>query len=494
MTGDSEITGFIKKKGVDAAVKQFGQEAVDADGKLVGKKWVPNAAAPKSIDMTNPASSFETAQKESLEVAKQTQEQANARAAASEAAAKPAEEVAKPAATAATPAPRTLPANAPPVEQMRNLAEQWGVPHEGLSDLELFDAIDAKGAELRKTNGPTTFEAPAKPPIGTTIRQRRKPGDVVEGDNVPGEDGEVFPPIPDHMKDSAGELTTEVTPPPKGPAKLTPGTGRMSGVSSSTAAKPAPEGVVTSSNGKPRVVDGTKESKPVPPPAPAASTTHIPSVRARQVSDEPKFKEDADWMKPYVDEDGNTARLPTTDEDVVTFDPNLPEPPPGPTLIDRIIGPKDKRWGNVARIAGIAAVPPIAGMVLGERDAKTEPSSYNDAVFGDSSQDVPPRRQAPAPAPAPQESEPAAAGGSPEADYGESVFGEEAAAAAPQLGGADGEQLARAWAQTRSSDCPACSSRSLPPACTGTGSTAQRIERTRCPFLLPHTPAACRTI
>jgi hypothetical protein len=213
------------------------------------------------------------------------------------------------------------------------------------------------------------------------------------------------------MNESAGELTTEVTPTPKGPSTFLPGAGRMPGASGSVDAKPAREGVITSSAG---------------------------TARVQESGGEPKFDEDADWTKPYVDEDGNTSRLPTTDEDVVTFDPNLPEPPPGPTLIDRIVGPKDKRWGNVARIAGIAAVPPLAGMVLGKRDDNTESSSYNDAVFGDSSQDVPPRR--PDPAPEPQESEPARAGGSPAADYGESVFGGEAAAAVPRLGGAAGEQ------------------------------------------------------
>jgi hypothetical protein len=319
MTGDSEITGFIKKKGVDAAVKQFGQEAVDADGKLVGKKWVPSAAAPKSIDMTSPASSFETAQKESLEVAKQTQEHANARAAASEAAAKPVEEVSKPADAAAKPAPRTLPANAPPVEQMRNLAEQWGVPHEGLSDLELFDAIDAKATELRKTSGPTTFEAPAKPPVGTKIRHRNKPGDVVEGDNVPGEDGEVFPPIPDHMRDSAGELTTEVTPPPKGDPVLKPGTGRMPASSSSTAGKPKPEGVITSSAGTARVIDGTKEKAPAPPEAPAPSTTHVSNAQeattvepAKAWEVDHKLREDAAQYDPTADVTGPLDGVPET--------------------------------------------------------------------------------------------------------------------------------------------------------------------------------------
>jgi hypothetical protein len=395
-SGDSEITAYIKKKGRDAAVTQFGEEAVIADGKLVGNQWVPNAApAPKSIDMTSPASRFETAQKESLEVAKQTQEHAAARAAASEAAAKPVEPAAKPATAAATPAPRTLPADAPPAEQMRNLAEQWGVPYEGVSDLDLFDALKKKSEELRKTHGEEPFSSGEVPPF-TKRKMRNGPGDVAEGANQPGE----LPSVPPELQQSVGELTAEVrepAPQEPGPAVLMPGTGRMPSTSSSTLEKPAPKGRVTSSSGKPRVVDGAKESAPVPPPVPPASTTHIPNLPSHRVKSsetKPKYEEEADWLKPYVDEDGNTARLPAADEAVVPFDGDFPEPKA-----------KKPTRGNLAVGAGLAAVGGAAAAGLGgaavEHWGPVQSPAPVDAGWPDALDDKPAPRPAP-PAKAPQ--------------------------------------------------------------------------------------------
>jgi hypothetical protein len=444
MTGESEITGFIKKNGLGAAVKQFGQEAVDADGKLVGKKWVPNAAAPKPAaaevakpaeEAAKPVAPTEAAPSRKPKKMSVGELLEAARSGGGNAAAKAGE-------AAATTAARTLPADAPSLEEMQGLAKKWGVSHEGLSDLELFDALDAKANELRKANGPTTFEAPAKPPIGTTIRQRRKPGDVVEGENLPGEDGEVFPDIPQDMLPSEGDLSTNVTPPPKGPAKLTPGTGRMPSQSSSTAAKPAPEGVVTSSNGKPRVVDGTKESKPVPPPVPAASTTHISNPQPAKSYE--TTSEDEVWPPPKAKPKEGRAAGEAYDpsKDLIEDAGPLPEPPPGPTLIDRIVGPKDKRWGNVARIAGIAAVPPIAGMVLGERDAPPATSSDPSKAFShwnDATASAPSESPDATPAPAPAPEAPVHRGGPPGLNWPDATGGGDAAAA-PRLGGAAGEQ------------------------------------------------------
>lgn len=358
-SGDSEITAYIKKKGRDAAVTQFGEEAVIADGKLVGNQWVPNAK--------------------------------------SEPAPKPVEPAAKPATAAATPAPRTLPADAPPVEQMRNLAEQWGVQHEGVSDLDLFDALKKKSEELRKTHGEEPFSSGEVPPF-TKRKMRNGPGDVAEGANQPG----ALPAVPPELQQSAGELTTEVrepAPQEPGTAALKPGTGRMPSTSSSTLEKPAPKGRVTSSSGKPRVVDGAKESAPVPPPVPPASTTHIPNLPSHRVKSsetKPKYEEEADWLKPYVDEDGNTARLPAADEDVVPFDGDFPEPEAKKPTLGFL--PSAKAAGLTA--LGGAAIGGLGGAAV-EHWGPIQTPAPEDAGLPDALDDKPAPRPAP-PAKAPQ--------------------------------------------------------------------------------------------
>lgn len=192
-SGESEITAYVKKKGRDAAVQQFGEEAVKADGQLIGNRWMPYAKKQGA----EPVSSAATAERESVETAKQQQGfQAERDAAAAEAAKTPsATEFKEPA-----PAERTLPADAPSRTEMEGFASSLGIEHEGLSDLDLYDALDARASELRKENPDAPFQAPGLPKF-MKRKMRSVPGDVKEGENA-------LPPVPEKIEigQSKGDL------------------------------------------------------------------------------------------------------------------------------------------------------------------------------------------------------------------------------------------------------------------------------------------------